>query len=446
MICCPSECCRPPRGGRRHSDSRKHSDISWETRLGTVGRVSADTAADVPDEALRYALEFAVGIAAAGAKVRPPLPFPVQLKPFLRFHKLPPTALKQVRAAVEGDAEFRRRLASVATIELIDQVGVLWLSRPDGWQESITTALPDKVVDDKTALRREERRRLAAQDAAARASAELLGLADELQRERLAKAPLAAERDRLRGELDELRQRLRESQRAEHATAQALAKAESELDEARRRTPEPIDPPLPAPIDTSVVRGLVEDAASASTEIARILADALAELAAGDELPPASTSRARVARPRRSPIRLPGGVLAGSVEAAEVLLRTKGSAIFIDGYNVAKLGWPALELDQQREQCVSAAENLAKRWHMAMTIVFDGATIQGAHTSTRRRVRIVYSPAGVSADDVLRAEVAAVDVDRPVVVVTNDRAIITDVASAGANTVSSDDFLVLLRR
>jgi predicted RNA-binding protein with PIN domain len=81
-----------------------------------------------------------------------------------------------------------------------------------------------------------------------------------------------------------------------------------------------------------------------------------------------------------------------------------------------------------------------------MTIVFDGATIEGAHTSTRRRVRIVYSPAGVSADDVLRAEVAAVEVNKPVVLVTNDRAIVTDVAAAGANTVSSDDFLVLLRR
>ncbi len=416
------------------------------TRLGTVDQVSADIAADVPDEALRYALEFAVGIAAAGAKVRPPLPFPVQLKPFLRFHKLPPTALKQVRAAVEGDDEFRRRLASVATIELIDQVGVLWLSRPDGWEETIGTALPDKIIDDMTALRREERRRVAAQGAAARVSAELLGLADELQRERLAKAPLAAERDRLRVELDELRQRLRESQRAEHAAAQALAKVESELLEARRQIPEPIDLPLAASIDTSAVRSLVEDAASASSEIARMLADALAELTAGDELPPDPAPQARVGRPRRTPIRLPGGVRAGTVEAAEVLLRTKGSAMFIDGYNVAKLGWPALELDQQRERCVTAAENLAKRWHMAMTIVFDGATIEGAHTSTRRRVRIVYSPAGVSADDVLRAEVAAVDVNKPVVVVTNDRAIITDVAAAGANTVSSDDFLVLLRR
>jgi predicted RNA-binding protein with PIN domain len=139
-------------------------------------------------------------------------------------------------------------------------------------------------------------------------------------------------------------------------------------------------------------------------------------------------------------------VLAGTVEAAEFLLKKKGSTTLIDGYNVAKLGWPALELDQQRERLAASAENLAKRWHMAMTIVFDGATIEGAHASTRRKVRIVYSPAGVSADDVLRNEVGGIDVGTPVVVVTNDRAIITDVADAGANTVSSDDFLVLLRR
>ncbi len=81
-----------------------------------------------------------------------------------------------------------------------------------------------------------------------------------------------------------------------------------------------------------------------------------------------------------------------------------------------------------------------------MTIVFDGATVEGAHAPTRRRVRIAYSPEGVSADDVLRAEVAGIGPDQPVVVVTNDRAIITDVVAAGANTVSSDDFLVLTRR
>jgi len=411
--------------------------------------VSADSAADVPDGALRQALEFAVGMAAAGAKVRPPLPFPAELKRFLRFHKLPPTALARVRAAVEADSDFRKRLGSVVTPDLVDEVGVLWLARPEGWAQAIARLLPEQVVDDETALRREERRRLAAQEAAARARAEVLSLSAELERERAAKTTLTAEGDRLRRELGDLRQRLREAQRAEHATAQALAKAEMGLLEARRVLPDTQPTPAAQPVvmDPVAVRDLIGGAVTASADLVRLLNEALREVTPPDEArAPERVRSIRHRHTRRKPIRLPGGVLAGSTEAAEFLLRTKGVETFIDGYNVAKLGWPTLELDQQRDQCVRAAENMAKRWNMAMTIVFDGATIQGAHTSTRRRLRIVYSPAGVSADDVLRAEVKAADAAKPVVVVTNDRAIISDVAAAGANTVSSDDFMTLLRR
>jgi predicted RNA-binding protein with PIN domain len=411
--------------------------------------VSADSAADVPDGALRSALEFAVGVAAAGAKMRPSVPFPAELKRFLRFHKLPPTALAQVRAAVEGDEDFRKRLGSVVTADMVDEVGVLWLSRPDDWSQAIMELLPEEVVDGETALRREERKRRAAEDATARARAQLLTRGAELERERAAQAALTAEGDRLRRELGDLRQRLREAQRAEHATAQALAKAESELLEARRALRDPESTPT-APavvVDTSAVRDLIDGAVSASADLVRLLNEALREVTLPDEAATSEPVRpVRHRHPRRKPIRLPGGVLAGSAEAAEFLLRTKGVETLIDGYNVAKLGWPSLELDHQREQLVHAAENMAKRWNMAMTIVFDGATVQGAHTSTRRRLRIVYSAAGVSADDVLRAEVKAVDVDKAVVVVTNDRAIISDVAADGANTISSDDFLTLLRR
>jgi predicted RNA-binding protein with PIN domain len=407
--------------------------------------VSADTAADVPDEALRLTLELAVGVAAAGSKLRPPLAFPSELKRFLRFHKLPPTALAQVRAAIDADEDFRKKLASVATTDLIDEVGVLWLSRPDGWEQAIADLLPKAVVDDETALRREERRRIAAQEAVARGRAELLGVAAELERERAARTATIAEHDRLRAELDDVRARLREAQRSEHAASQSLAKAEAELVQLRSDASEPAPPPAPV-VDTATVRRLIDEAVAASTDATRVLSAALDELTHVEQQPEQTAATARPPRARRKPMRLPGGVLVGTMEAAEVLVRTKGAAILIDGYNVAKLGWPSLDLDHQRDQCTLAVENMAKRWNMPMTIVFDGADIEGAHASTRRRVRIVYSPAGISADDVLRAEVAAVDVATAVVVVTNDRAIITDVTVAGANTVSSDDFLVLLRR
>ena len=419
-----------------------------EWQLGTVVPVSAVTAPDVPDEALRPTLELAVGVAAAGSKLRPPLAFPNELKRFLRFHKLPPTALAQVRAAIDGDEDFRKKLASVATTELVDEVGVMWLSRPEGWEKTITDLLPVKAVDDEAALRREERRRVAAQEAAARGRAELLGLMAELDRERAAKAAAVVEQDRLRSELDDVRARLREAQRGEHAASQSLAKAESELVELRRVASEPLPPAVPAPpaVDAEKMRGLIDNAVAASTDAARLLSAALDELAKADQQAEPEPVPATPTRTRRKAVRLPGGVLAGTLEAAEFVLRTKGARTLIDGYNVAKLGWPSLDLDHQRDQCILAAENMAKRWNMAMTIVFDGANIEGAHASTRRRVRIAYSPAGVSADDVLRAEVVAADPSKPVVVVTNDRAIITDVTAAGANTVSSDDFLVLLRR
>lgn len=421
--------------------------ITVSCSVDTVWPVSDDDAADVPDQLLRSALEFAVSTAAAGAKQRPPLPIPTELRRFLRTPKLQSSALPTVRAAVDGDADFRKRVAEQATEELVDQIGLLWLTRPDGWVEAINELLPQTPSDDgRAAIRREERRRHAAQEAAARARAESLSLSAEIARERAAKADLILEMERLRAELDEVRLRLRESQRAEHATAQALAKAEAGLLRARSSaaTAEAAAAEAEqAAVDAGKVRDLIEAAVASSREIAARLAQALDELPDEPASAPTNVGSTMPRLARRKPLPLPGGALKGSPETAEAWLRTSGVKVLVDGYNVAKLGWPALDLDNQRQQCIRAAENLAKRWNLSLTIVFDGASIEGAHASTRRRVRIVYSPQGVSADDVLRASVTGTDPEQPVVVVTNDRAIISDVAEAGANTVSSDAFLGL---
>ena len=326
---------------------------------------------------------------------------------------------------------------------------MLWLSRPDGWAQAIVELLPQTINDDETVIRRETRRRVAAEESVVRARAEVLALTADLKREIASRGELAAEADGLRAELDDVRRRLREAQRAEHAASQALAKVEAELLEARQAAPETrseiCETPATSAIDAAAVRGLIGGALSAAGDVARLLNQALGEIEPDEEVA-SSPSPPRRGPTRRAAVALPGGVLAGSIEASEFLLRTAGAKVLVDGYNVAKLGWPSLELDHQRDQCIVAAENLAKRWNIAMTIAFDGATVEGAHASKRRRVRVVYSPAGVSADDLLRAEVAGIRRDQPVVVVTNDRAIITDVVAVGANTVSSDDFLVLTRR
>jgi predicted RNA-binding protein with PIN domain len=421
------------------------------SRFDTVTRVSDQADPDLPDRALQSALEFAVGIAAAGAKLRPQLPFPTTLKRFLRFHKLPPTALAQVRAAVESDDEFRGRLASVATAELVDQVGVLWLSQPDGWAATAAAlASAASSADDQPARHREERRRLAAEELAARTRAELLALGADLDRAKTSNRSIADELNSIRAELADVRKRLRDSQRAEHRATQQLAAAQAALIDAQQSIPAAIDAgptETRPPVDVVALHRLLDDATTANHALRGLLAAAADVLAAPCSQPAADQHvEQRPANARRQPIRLPRGMLDGAPDAVEFLLRTRDGVVLVDGYNVAMLAWPGLDLDHQRDNLTMAVENLAKRTQTSATIIFDGANVEGAHTAHRRRVRVMYSPAGVTADDIVRAQVLATPPTKPVIVVTNDRQIIDDVRADGANTVSSDAFIALIRK
>jgi len=109
-------------------------------------------------------------------------------------------------------------------------------------------------------------------------------------------------------------------------------------------------------------------------------------------------------------------------------------------------GWDGFALEVQRERLIATAEDVARRWGTDITVVFDGADVPGARAPMRRLVRVVFSPAGLIADDVLRAEVDTLAHTQPVLVVTNDQAVLHDVRAAGANTISSDQFLAVARR
>jgi predicted RNA-binding protein with PIN domain len=63
-----------------------------------------------------------------------------------------------------------------------------------------------------------------------------------------------------------------------------------------------------------------------------------------------------------------------------------------------------------------------------------------------RGVRVLYSPLGVIADDVIRQLVAAEPTGRPVVVVTSDQAVVRDVRRGGARAVDSVVLVKLLAR
>ena len=83
---------------------------------------------------------------------------------------------------------------------------------------------------------------------------------------------------------------------------------------------------------------------------------------------------------------------------------------------------------------------------MEITVVFDGAGVTTAPTRGSRGVRVLFSDAGVLADDVIRELVAMEPEGRPLVVATSDRAVVVSVRRRGAHAVTSAVLLGRLAR
>lgn len=442
-----------------HPDRRPRTFVRCQERLFDWCRRSADSVAgtiivvtdgddatevepiqtldlpSVPDAALRSALEFAVMLSAAAHKRRLALDVPAGIKPYLKVDRLDAGGLRNVRRALVDEPSFRAALRPADVSGLVDEIGAMWLSRPDGWEVDIRrlveTARSDAAEKStKVALRKEIKRREAAEQTAARSVAEAIVLREAVAREtrlvrqaqaRAAEAigQVAALRDEIAG-LHLKTSRLRAARDAEvgrAVEAESLAAAMiGRLGEVER-------------IRDELLAGRHDPSGAPVEQSAAI-----------------QPTRLRSTRtPRRRPIQIPGGLYDNSVAAVDHVLRVPGVCVIVDGYNVAKLAWPNLELIAQRECCIDLLEDLARRLGTDLRIVFDGANVVGA-ASRRRLVRVQFSPAGVSADDVIRDEARALPVTTPLVVVTNDRAIATDVRAVGANIVSSDALLAAAGR
>lgn len=401
---------------------------------------------------LRSAIEFAVLMAAEGNKRKPGFAFPAELKKFVNSTRVPNSALGPLRRAIENDHLFRTRLAAGALPELVDEVGRLWLQRPEGWE-----ATAERLAADATAaaaaestgaqLKAAEKRRVAAEQAAARTRVELAQRNEvvEMQaseidtlRAELVKADETVEEMRI--ELIDVRMDVRHARDRETAAKAKAAATEERLAEtldrlARSDATSAVEEPVPEVLDQRA------DIAAAATA-ARRLVEQLESLLPADA--PVTDDTERVPRPvRRTPLALPGGVIASSAEAAEFLARSDAQFL-IDGYNVAKLGWPNRPLERQRAALLDAVENLSRRFGTDCTVVFDGADVVGAHASRRRLARVMYSPDGIIADDVIRDETRRLPTSRPVVVVTNDAEIVRDVRAEGANVVPSNALIAII--
>lgn len=397
---------------------------------------------------LRSALEFALVMVREGQKIKPPLPFPPALRKYLKLPRLTTAALPGVRRAIEGDDTFRARLGAGALEELVDPIGRLWLRRPDGWEaEALRLAAEaDAAAADADAaaeLKRSEKRREAAEQAAARVRAEVVVLHERLAERDVVIDGLRSDVVKLTEMVDELRTELVDTRNEARHARDREAAALSRLDAALAARESAISEKGTAERVRDDVLADRASAAAERSELARLasIAESLAEQLAVLTAP---SRPGRAPQVKRKPLSIPGGVLGSSDAATEFLLRS-GASVIVDGYNVAKQAWPDLDLAGQRIVLLDAVENVARKYGCDITVVFDGADVVGASADRRRIVRVVFSPDDVIADDVIRDEVRRLPATRAVVVVSNDQQVVRDVRAMGANTVSSDQLIALMR-
>ena len=331
-----------------------------------------------------------------------------------------------------------------------------WLTRPEGWADQVeeraarlSAASADTVARDRelarvrarlAATEQEVRDLRAAEGALAQAhKAEhatlrrRLGEARTAEREALARAERAeaaakaaqADAASRTAELEKENRRLRaEVERREADSAQARRAARSERDEASLRA-----------------RLLLDTVIDAATGLRRELALPTVEGTPADRVE-ADVAAVGVRAPSSS-----GALGAASPALAEQLLAMPRARLVVDGYNVSKRAWPSSSLEAQRHRLTTGLATLVARSGAETTVVFDAAeTDHRPPVVAPRGVRVLYSPRGVLADDVIRDLVAVEPTGRVVVVVTADRAVAEDVARAGARVLDPDALLALIQR
>ena len=486
-------------GGPATNDpSPEHGDAPGPTApLVVVPASSAEPVAvpELSDEVLRPALEVAFAIAVAGSRLRPPVASPSSLKRFLKFQKLPGSALAVVRRAIEEDEEFRVRAASVASVELAGEIGWRWLVRADGWETEVADLVARAAEDDeseaigradrtatrqrdnaeraavkaratlavtKEELAREHERRTAAE----RTSAEAVRRAEELERQlaahRLDVRKAKDQADAARGSVHDLRRQLDDAERRVLELGERLEREIAARVGAEERAagaavlPAGGREPDRHLIDTAAVAGALASLSDAAGGLRKLAGALEATATAFGAVPPPAFERSQISgrgvartrstdRHRRTPLGIPGGLLSDSAEVALHLVKQPEVTLIVDGYNVAKLGWPAAELPEQRDRLLDGLEDLVRRISVRAVVVFDGADVSCPPTG-RRLLRVRFTPAGVLADDEIRELAASLPADQPVVVATNDQEVVRGVRSSGANVITSEQLLAIARR
>jgi hypothetical protein len=454
-----------------------------------VGEPSSPVAAE--DRRLRDACRLAVGVAQDGELARPRVPAPPALLPVLGFRRLSSTSYRLIARVLADDEAFRARVAAEADEDAVGRIGWLWLHRPEGWVDEVAALDRAREADAPPPRGRsrddEAARHRRAREEAERERKKATGEAAGLRREA---AQARAEADRLATELRAARDEQQGARRsakdleAKLATARhelktarlALREAEHELASLRAAGAPPGEASAAAAAAAAVTAaggGLDADGAAAlrerlvalerqADELRALAADAMAQLGPGPAPEPTPTPaeapaargkgaagtgrrRGRGASARRALVPLPPGIFDGTPEANRHLLTSPIPVVIVDGYNVARRHWSGLEPSEERRRAVALFEEAQARSGATIVVVFDGdRSVVGPVAS--RRVRVVFSDTGETADDRISALVAATPLAQPVVVVSSDRAVADDARAQGASALGVEEAFAALGR
>lgn len=403
---------------------------------------------------------------------------PSQLRQYARFtpSRRAKYAGNAMAAALESDPVFRQRIGerlSQAQPELsgaletgsppaaadpVDVAAAAYVLRPTGWVKLVAAAgeeaqRADAERADEAGRRELERLREELAEARSQIKSETERLRTELETARkeaesLRRKLRSAQSDVKRGEAA-LRRRDAETETIRSEAAVQVSAAESESRRLKARLGE-------AEAAVEAGRRAAREGRSVEDMRLRLLLDTVLDAAQGLRrelaLPPAGIHPAdtvdAVEPGRMSPKDIAARALSETDPALlEQLLALPQAHLVVDGYNVTKTGYPTMPLEKQRLRLLGGLSMLAAQTGAEITCVFDGAELAApVLLAPPRGVRVLFSKAGVTADELIRQLVRAEPPGRPVVVVSTDREVADGVAKAGARPVASALLLKRLSR
>ena len=404
-----------------------------------------------------------VGLASARLGGLKPDAVPSSLKAVARFTPAKRGRLGAVAllAALDSDPVFRQGVAEEAKARQagagepgdVEAAAYAYVLRTPGWEQlvgrlateavarqaegSVQVDAVARLTEQLEAVRATGRQELAAARSEAQAAAAELtavrrkvremgdraGRAEQAQRTaEAALEEVLAELVRLQesraGELRALEDRLADSQRAAERARQAVREGRQD-DQLRLRL---------------LLDAVVGAAAGLRRELALPPSDARpADALSADYLVPAGGPSLQ-GRAHDDPALL------------DALLVVPTTHLLVDGYNVTKTAYPALQLEAQRVRLVTGLKALQARTGAEVTVVFDGADEASGAPASSRQVRVLFSRSGETADEVIRRLARHEPQGRPVVVVSSDKEVVEGVLRAGARAVRAVALTRLLER